>query len=37
MKLTEDEMIGKIVKQGKHCRRVCLPPYEYEFTCISCR
>ena len=37
MKLSEDEIIQKYAKQCGHCNRNTLLPYEYEFTCISCR
>ena len=37
MELTEDEIIQKYTKQCLHCSRNTLLPYEYEFTCITCR
>ena len=37
MELTEDEIIQKCGKKCGHCNRNTLPPYEYEYTCISCR
>ena len=36
MELTEDEIIQKYAKNCGHCKRNCLLPYEYEFTCLSC-
>ena len=36
MDLTEDEIIEKYAKKGRHCNRNTLLPYEYEFTCFSC-
>ena len=36
MQLSEDEIIKKYANQYGHCNRNTLPPYEYEFTCISC-
>ena len=37
MELTEDEIIQKHAKNCGHCNRITLLPYEYEFTCFSCR
>ena len=37
MELTEDEIIQKYGKLCGHCNRNTLLPYEYEFTCFSCR
>ena len=36
MELTEHEIIEKYGKYCGHCNRNTLPPYEYEFTCITC-
>ena len=36
MELTEDQIIEKYAKHCGSCSRTTLPPYEYEFTCISC-
>ena len=36
MELTEDETIEKYGKNGGHCNRNTLLPYEYEWTCFSC-
>ena len=36
MKLTEDEIIQNYGKHCSPCNRNTLPPYEYEWTCISC-
>ena len=36
MELTEDQIIEKYGKEGLHCNRNMLLPYEYEFTCLSC-
>ena len=37
MELTEDEIILKNGKKCGHCLGDTLLPYEYEWTCISCR
>ena len=37
MELTEDEIIKQCGTLCKHCGRNTLLPYEYEFTCFSCR
>ena len=36
MELSEDGIILKNAKQCKHCSRITILPYEYEFACISC-
>ena len=36
MEITEDEKIEKHVKQCRHCLRITLLPYEFEFICIAC-
>ena len=36
MELTQDENIEKYAKNFGHCKRNTLPPYEYEFSCVSC-
>ena len=36
MELTEDEIIQKYAKKCGHCKRKCLLPYEYEWSCFSC-
>ena len=36
MELTEDEILQKYAKNCGHCKRNCLLPYEYGFTCLSC-
>ena len=36
MEITEGEIIQKYAKQGGHCSRKTLLPYEFEFTCFSC-
>ena len=35
LNLTEDELIEKHAKHFGFCRRNCLLPYDYEFTCFS--
>ena len=37
MELTEDEIIQTYGKCCGHCHRNTLLPYEYEWTCFSCR
>ena len=37
MNLSENEIIEKYAKRCGHCNRNTLLPYEYEWTCISCR
>ena len=37
MELTEDEIIQKYAKKCGHCNRNTLLPYEYEYTCFSCK
>ena len=37
MNFSEDEIIEKYAKRCGHCNRNTLLPYEYEWTCISCR
>ena len=37
MNLSEDEIIQKYGKRCGHCNRNTLLPYEYEWTCFSCR
>ena len=34
MELTEDEIIQKYAKSCRHCNRVSLLPYEYEWSCF---
>ena len=34
--MTEDQVYEKDAKHCDHCKRNCLLPYEYEWTCISC-
>ena len=36
MEMTEDQIIEKYAKNCRHCNRITLLPYEYEFTCIAC-
>ena len=36
MELTEDEIIQKYAKNCGHCKRNCLLPYEYEWSCFVC-
>ena len=36
MELTEDEIIQKYAKRCGHCKRNCLLPYEYEWSCFVC-
>ena len=36
MNLSEDEIIQKYAKNCGHCKRNCLLPYEYEWSCFSC-
>ena len=36
MELTEDQIIEKYAKNGGHCNRNTLLPYEYEWACFSC-
>ena len=36
MILSEDEVIEKYGKLCGHCLRNTLPPYEYEYTCVTC-
>ena len=36
MELTEDQIIEKNWKIFRYCKRKTLPPYEYEFSCLSC-
>ena len=35
MQLSEDETIEKYAKRCDRCNKKTLPPYEYEWTCIS--
>ena len=37
MKLSGDQIFKKYGKLCGHCLRNALLPYEYEFTCVSCR
>ena len=37
MELTEDEIIQKYAKGSGHCNRNTLLPYEYEWSCFSCK
>ena len=37
MELTEDEIIQKYAKRCGHCNRNTLLPYEYEWSCFSCK
>ena len=37
MELTENEIIQKYAKHYVHCNRNTLLPFEYEWSCISCR
>ena len=37
MELTEYDTIQKYGKNCRHCNRNTLLPYEYEYTCFSCR
>ena len=36
MELTEDQIFEKYAEQCRHCSRILLLPYEFEFICISC-
>ena len=36
MELTEDEILQKNAKNCGHCKRNCLLPYEYEWSCFGC-
>ena len=36
MSLSEDEIIQKYAKNCRHCNRITLLPYEYEWSCFSC-
>ena len=36
MELTEDEIIQKYAKRCEHCKRNCLLPYKYEWSCFVC-
>ena len=37
MELTEDEIIEQNGKNCGHCNLNTLLPYEYEWSCLSCR
>ena len=37
MQLSEDQIFENYGKHCGHCNQNTLLPYEYEFTCISCR
>ena len=37
MGLTEDEIMKKYGTLCKHCGRIILLPYDYEWSCFGCR